>query len=76
MARRVVIATGVAHAASDFLPRSLTRDDVPDFVRAAGDCACTWCGKPYWKHPGDPYEVTREGVRWLTVLCDGRRVKL
>lgn len=31
---------------------------------------CLDCGEPYWRHASDPFE------RWLTVLCNGERVKL
>ncbi len=74
MARRPTIATAV-HAASDFLPRVVVREGDDAFVRASGDCVCAWCGREYRKHPLDPYELY-DGWPWLTVLCDGRRVKL
>lgn len=71
--RRPAIATGAAHAAaSDFLPRAAPGD----VTRASGACACAHCGRPYRAHPLDPYEVAWDGGLWLTVLCDGRRVKL
>lgn len=55
-------------------PRSrVERDDDrlarADFVRAAGDCLCP-CGEPYRVHGADPVD------EFLTVLCDGTRVKL
>lgn len=40
-----------------------------EFVRAGGGCECS-CGETYHRHLHDPKEP------WLTVLCDGRRVKL
>lgn len=40
------------------------------FVRASGDGLCMECGAAFEKHPIDAVEP------WLTVLCDGRRVKL
>jgi hypothetical protein len=72
-ARRPVIRDGAAFAsASDFLPRSRPED----MVRAGGDCVCAQCGEPYRRHAHDPYESDASGEPWLTVLCDGRRVKL
>lgn len=40
------------------------------FYRASGDVRCDGCGMPYSMHAHDPFE------RWLTVLCNGQRVKL
>lgn len=40
------------------------------FYRAGGDCLCMDCGEDYRHHPMDEVE------KHLTVLCDGRRVKL
>jgi hypothetical protein len=43
---------------------------VPDFNRAGGDVVCPVCSHKYYDHPQHvPH-------RWLTVLCDGRHVKL
>lgn len=41
-----------------------------NYVRASGDCVCSACGATYHDHPADEVED------WLTVLCNGRRVKL
>jgi hypothetical protein len=40
------------------------------FYRAGGGCVCEWCGRQYAAHFNDLRE------EYLTVLCDGRRVKL
>lgn len=40
------------------------------FTRAGGDVLCPDCGHKFYDHPPDP------GEQSLTVLCDGRRVKL
>ncbi len=41
-----------------------------EMYRASGLCVCA-CGRDYYHHPADaePYE-------WLTIRCDGTRVKL
>lgn len=41
-----------------------------DFMRASGLRECLICGDAFWRHCQDPYRT------WLTVLCDGRYVKL
>lgn len=41
-----------------------------EFTRASHLCTCEHCGDTYAYHVSDPFEP------WLTVLCDGRRVKL
>lgn len=38
--------------------------------RASGDCVCEHCGDSYYKHAEHPL------APWLTMLCDGRNVKL
>lgn len=38
--------------------------------RVSGDMQCVTCAQPYVLHPEHPH------ARWLTVLCDSRRVKL
>lgn len=43
-----------------------------DMHRAGSACVCTVCGREYVRHPGD----AGEEWCWLTVLCDGTRVKL
>ncbi len=40
------------------------------FERASCNQECADCGDAYWRHCQDPYRT------WLTVLCDGTRVKL
>jgi hypothetical protein len=50
---------------------SLTRPENNSFdVRADGDSICKICGQPYWNHAVEPR------ARWITTLCDMRRVKL
>lgn len=49
---------------------SLTETLRHNFVRADGDCICHGCECSYSSHPHD------QAVPWLTVLCDGSRVKL
>lgn len=48
------------------------------WARAGGDCLCHTCGKPYRKH--EPARRTSlldsRGEPFLTLLCDGRLVKL
>lgn len=63
---------GPAHPARPMVHtvESLTVTLRETFVRAEGDCACPLCSRPYREHPAD------EAEEWLTVLCDGRRVKL
>lgn len=62
-----------AFTASDFLPRVAPGD----VLRASGECVCPHCGRRYYRHPRDPYEVDAStGRAWLRVLCDGTRVKL
>lgn len=70
---KFMLSTGAGLAASDFIPRMAPGD----YTRAHSDAVCTSCGKPYWRHPYDPYEVDGwTGTPWLQVLCDGSRVKL
>jgi len=42
----------------------------PECVRAGGGAICETCGKPYAGHGRHP------AFPWMTVLCDGRNVKL
>lgn len=42
----------------------------PEFVRASGLCVCQTCWKLYYNHP------RHHEWRFLTVLCDGKLVKL
>ena len=42
----------------------------PDFYRASGLCTCKVCGRLYYDHKSCPTDP------WLTVLCNGQRVKL
>jgi hypothetical protein len=63
---------GIGHTSSDFLPRA----GLANFTRASGACVCSQCGQRYDRHPHDPYEIDANGARWLTLLCDGTRVKL
>jgi hypothetical protein len=44
--------------------------ECPDFLRASGGTVCSQCGYSYSDHP--------RHVPWhfLTILCDGRVVKL
>lgn len=41
-----------------------------DWYRAGGTVVCEVCGWEYRDHADDPREP------WMTLLCDGRRVKL
>jgi hypothetical protein len=41
-----------------------------DFYSVSGDVVCRDCGEPFWRHAVDPWEP------WLTMLCNGERVKL
>jgi hypothetical protein len=43
--------------------------EIDDFPRADGAVICPYCDLPYCRHPYD-----HAGV--VTVLCDGRRIKL
>lgn len=45
------------------------KEDV-EVMRAGGECICTTCHRDYDSHPSLP------GHNWVTVLCDGRLVKL
>ena len=47
----------------------IDRGDLP-FVRAGGDVECPDCGLSYRHHPEHPYHT------FLTILCDGKLVKL
>lgn len=42
----------------------------PDDWYRAGNCICEICGDDYHHHAVDPRDP------WLTLLCDGSRVKL
>lgn len=43
---------------------------VPEFQRAGGAVICPMCSRPYSDHPRNiPHH-------WLTMLCNGRFVKL
>jgi hypothetical protein len=60
--------------------REMCRDLPPmtdelDCDRADGRCVCR-CGLEYRDHPGDPAVLSNFGEPFLTILCDGRRVKL
>jgi hypothetical protein len=68
----------------EILERYRQRTDVPEFLRAAGDCICTICHQPYWKHEYDKRYPTPPSM-WLRInrpeyflhkLCDGTLVKL
>lgn len=61
----------VNRLAAVFMLVGAERDDEErrNFVRASGCCVCD-CGATYYAHVHDPFEP------WLTVLCDGQRVKL
>lgn len=45
-------------------------DPDPEVFRCSGDMDCKICGHLYYDHPVYP------GHEYLTVLCDGRVVKL
>ncbi len=47
-----------------------------DHDRAGGGCVCARCGLEYRDHPQDPMVISNAGELFLTILCDGRRVKL
>lgn len=68
----------------EILERYQQRTDVPEFIRAAGDCLCKICQQPYWKHEYDKRYPTPPSM-WLRInrpeyflhkLCDGTLVKL
>lgn len=48
----------------------LIGDTNTDGERASGDVPCADCGNVYRLHVQHPH------APWMTVLCDGRRVKL
>lgn len=48
----------------------------PDGERDCGDNICDVCGEPYIVHPPDWRVIGYGNVPFLSVLCDGRRVKL
>lgn len=50
----------------------------PEFTRAGGDTTCPICARVYYDHPRDrsPAAAGYDGSAPLTILCDGRRVKL
>lgn len=48
----------------------------PNGERADGSMECEVCGKLYFDHPSDWRVIGYGNVPFLTVLCDGRRVKL
>lgn len=48
----------------------------PQGERTSGDMICQACGKEYNVHPSDWRLIGYGNVPFLTVLCDGRRVKL
>lgn len=52
--------------------------DEADWERASGLCICQECGYFYRDHKieTDPRSVSYDGTFCLTILCDGRRVKL
>lgn len=50
-------------------------DDL-DCDRADGRCTCPGCGLEYRDHPQDPRVLSNAGEPFMTILCDGRRVKL
>ena len=47
-----------------------------DCDRADGSCLCPACKRPFSEHPGDVSRMAQDGSLFLTVLCDGTRVKL
>lgn len=47
-----------------------------EYYRACGQCICDVCGKEYFKHPFDFWELSYTGEPFLHVLCNGDRVKL
>lgn len=55
-----------------------TLDKTPEFTRAGGGVECGECGRLYYDHPRDrdPAALAYDGSAPLTILCDGRRVKL
>lgn len=62
-----------AHGMIRFLLLLRADEDAPKreaFFRAGGDVFCEVCGQEYREHVDDPIDP------WLTVLCDGTRVKL
>lgn len=50
----------------------------PEVIRASGDVVCEACGHPYRDHPWDHHQLgyPPNCEPFLTVLCDGVRVKL
>ncbi len=48
----------------------------PHGERSSGFCVCERCGQEYGDHPYDWRIIGYGNVPFLTVLCDGRRVKL
>jgi hypothetical protein len=48
----------------------------PHGDRASCDCVCDVCHQKYAAHPMDWRVIGYGNVPFLTVLCDGRRVKL
>ncbi len=49
-------------------PRKLSMSS--NWKRAGGDVVCDHCGLKYYDHPRDVHQES------LTILCDGKRVKL
>src|SRR5687768_2646045 len=47
-----------------------------DFTSAGSGCVCERCEMPFRDHPRDPRIPSHTGEPYVTILCDGRRVKL
>jgi len=48
----------------------------PHFIRAAGDCVCSCCRRPYREHPMWHGSKSWQDEPWLHELCNGLLVKL
>jgi hypothetical protein len=51
-------------------------DEGESVIRASGEVECEWCGDLYRHHPYDMKELDSNGLPFLNVRCDGKRLKL
>lgn len=70
--KRLVLAKAMRQCRMDSYPTMAGNSG----DRVSGSCLCAKCGQDYYSHPLDWQQVGYGGYAFLTVLCNGRRVKL